>query len=118
MIVGLGMFELSLSQFPDDIVLARSVTLTTSILFQLFLALSTRSKSPVVLQSPLGNPWLLGAVTLSAVAQIILIYSPLSILFSVKAIPVILWEEIVLSSLLAFVIFEILKTLKNLKKGS
>lgn len=113
MILGLGIFSLSLYEFPGDLVLARSATLTISILFQLLLALSTRSKNSIFTQSPFGNLWLVGAVMLSLGIQIILLMTPLSLLFSVKAIPLLLWEEIIGFALLAFLVFEMLKTVKN-----
>ncbi len=109
MILGLGMFKLSLYEFPDDLALARSVALTTSIMFQLLLALSTRTKHSVFSQSPFGNPWLVGAVLLSAVAQVVLLMTPLATLFSVKPIPVLLWEEILAASMVTFIIFETMK---------
>lgn len=113
MIIGLGMFMVSLHYFPDDLVLARSVTMTSSIFFQLLLAMSTRTKRSVFLQSPFGNPWLVGAVTLSVLAQALLLLTPLAPLFSVKPIPLLLAEEILITSLLAFALFEIVKTTMN-----
>ncbi len=116
MILGLGMFMVSLHHFPDDVTLARTVTFTVSIIFQLLLALSTRTKNSVFTQSIFGNLWLLGAVALSLVSQAILLLSPLSTLFSVKPIPLVLIEEILLASFLAFAIFEALKAMKNARK--
>lgn len=118
MLVGLGMFALSLHHFPDDIVMARSVTLTSSILFQLLLALSTRTKHSAFTHSLFGNPWLLGAVSLSLLAQVALLFTPLSILFSVKPIPLLLVEEMIAAALVAFAVFEILKMMKNRRKFS
>jgi Ca2+-transporting ATPase len=94
MILGLGIFALSLYEFPGDIVLARSAALTTSILFQLMLALSTRTKRPVFLESPFKNPWIVGAVSMSFAAQLVLLMSPLSKLFGVKPIPVLLSQNV------------------------
>ncbi len=116
MLVGLGMFSVSLRMFPDDLPLARSVALTTSILFQLLLAFSTRTKRMVFVESPLRNPWLLGAVTMSLLSQVALLMSPLSHLFGVKPIPLILWEEIFAVTIIAFSIFESLKGFRNRKQ--
>ncbi len=112
MILGLGIFALSLYEFPDDLVLARSAALTTAIIFQLLLALSTRSKHSVFTQSLFGNLWLVLAVCFSLVTQLALLMTPLSTLFSVKPIPLLLWEEIAVGTLVTFVLFEILKALK------
>lgn len=113
MILALGIFALSLYEFPGDIILARSGALTTCIIFQLLLALSTRTKHAVFKQSLLGNPWLVAAVTTSLVAQVLLLMTPLSTLFGVKPIPILLWEEILGATFVGFMIFEILKALRN-----
>ncbi len=115
MILGLGMFMVSLHTFPDDLTLARSVALTTSIMFQLLLALSTRTRLTVFQESPFKNPWLIGAITLSVAAQIALLFTPLSILFSVKPIPMVLLTQMLGATLVVFIIFELLKMMKNLR---
>ncbi len=113
MVLGLGMFALSLHQFPDDLPLARSVALTVSILFQLLLAFSTRTKKSVFTEWPWSNPWLLGAVSLSLLAQAALLLTPLSKLFGVKAIPLDLCWELLIAALSMFAIFELIKMAKN-----
>ena len=113
MVLGLGMFVISLRQFPGDLPLARSVVLTASILFQLLLAFSTRTKKSVFTEWPWSNPWLLGAVSLSILAQAALLLTPLSKLFGVKAIPMNLCWELLIAALSMFAIFELLKMAKN-----
>lgn len=113
MVLALGIFALSLYEFPGDIILARAAALTTCIIFQLLLALSTRTKNSVFKQSLFGNPWLVLAVTTSLLAQVALLMTPLASLFGVKPIPVLLWEEILGATFVGFMIFEILKTIKN-----
>lgn len=112
MILSLGMFQLTLSQFHGDLVLARTMALTTTIFFQLLLSISTRTSRPAFLQSPFGNPWLVFAIMVSIALHGLLLYTPLSTLFSVKPIPLLLWEETIGFSLLAFLVFESLKLAK------
>ncbi len=109
MILSLGLFRLSMHHFHDDVVLARTMALTTTILFQLLLAMSTRTRRPVFLQSPFGNRWLVIAIGTSALLHLGLLLTPVGPFFSVKPIPMILWEEMIGACLLAFFIFECLK---------
>lgn len=109
MILSLGMFQLSLVEFPGDLTLARTIALTTTVLFQLLLSISTRTQGSAFLESPLKNRWLLAAIGVSASLHLLLLFTPLSTLFTVSRIPLLLWEETIGFSLLAFALFEGLK---------
>ncbi len=104
--LALGAFAYVRSIVPGDLVLARTVALTTTILFQLALAISTRTKGIAFLASPFGNPWMIGAIGLSFGLHLVLLLSPLSLVFGVTAIPMLLWEEIAVGVLVTFAIFE------------
>ncbi len=110
-VLALSVFKLSLFHFPDDIAMARTAALTTTIVYQMALAFSTRTRSSAFTVSPFQNRWLLFAVFVSIVLHILLLMTPLSVIFSVKAIPILLWAEIIVGATLSFVIFEMYKVL-------
>lgn len=115
MIVCLGVFWLALKHFPGDLLIARSATLTASIIYQLLMALSCRSRLTVFQDFPFKNKWLMAAIATSVTAHALLLFTPLSRLFTVTQIPLIIWEEMIGGALLAFLIFECLKWVKNRK---
>lgn len=111
MILCLSIFKIVLVTVPGDLVLARTATLGASIVFQLFLALSTRSKVTVFQVSPFKNPYLVGAIILSISVHGLLLFTPLAALFGVKPISMIIWEETFGGAIIAFLIFELTKWL-------
>lgn len=110
-VLALTVFQLSLFHFPGDIDMARTATLTTTIVYQMALAFSSRTRSSAFRVSPLQNRWLLLAVFVSLVLHVVLLLTPLRFLFSVKAIPILLWEEIMGGAILTFIVFEMYKIL-------
>ncbi len=112
-VLALAVFRLSLLHFPDDIVLARTAALTATIAYQMAMAFSTRTRASAFLVSPFSNQWLILAVAGSFLLHGILLFSPLSIIFDVKPLPLLLWEEIFGGALLAFMIFELYKLMPN-----
>jgi Ca2+-transporting ATPase len=108
-VLSLTAFQIVLLSEPSNIDLARTAALTTTIIFQLFLACSTRSKQPVWVDPPHQNKWLILAILASVGLHLLLLFTPLSALFQVTAIPIILWEEIIGGSIVAFILFEICK---------
>lgn len=113
MILSLSMFSFSMSQYPDDLVLARTVALTTTIIFQLLLAISTRTTGSVFRHSLLENPWFIAAIFASLSVHVLLLLTPLSLLFSVSPIPLLLLEELIGSCFVGFLIFEGMKLMKR-----
>ncbi|HRH93742.1 MAG TPA: HAD-IC family P-type ATPase, partial [Candidatus Peribacteria bacterium] len=97
----------------SNLMLARTGALTTTIVFQCFLALSTRMKGTVFHASPFGNPWLLGAIGLSLGLHLILLYSPLGTLFNVLPMPAEGWGLILGTTFAGFIGFEICKVIRN-----
>lgn len=112
-VLALVVFELSLMHFPDDLVLARSAVLTTTIVYQMALAFSTRTRKSAFAVSPFSNRWLLLAVGVSLALQAVLLMTPMAEIFSVKPLPIVLWEEIIGGGILTFVIFEFYKLLPS-----
>lgn len=115
MILCLGIFWVVQKHYPDDLILARSATLTASIFYQLLMALSCRSRLTIIEDHPFKNKWLIGAIALSLTLHALLIFTPVSVLFTVTAIPVLVWEEILGGAIVTFIVFECLKWVKNRK---
>jgi Ca2+-transporting ATPase len=59
-----------------DLPYARTMAFTTLMLFQLFNVLNARSDEQSAFQGLLTNPWLWGAVLLSLVLQLVVVYAP------------------------------------------
>jgi P-type Ca2+ transporter type 2C len=59
-----------------DLSYARTMAFTTLMLFQLFNVLNARSDEQSAFQGLLINPWLWGAVLLSLVLQLVVVYTP------------------------------------------
>jgi P-type Ca2+ transporter type 2C len=59
-----------------DLSYARTMAFTTLMLFQLFNVLNARSDEQSAFQGLLTNPWLWGAVLLSLILQLIVVYAP------------------------------------------
>lgn len=107
--LSLGVFLTARRMFPDDLILAQSACLTTTIVYQLFLAFSTRTTRIAFTESPAVNPWLILGAGASFVLQLLLLLTPLSGIFNVKPIPLVLWEEVFGGAIVAFAVFEFLK---------
>ncbi len=112
-ILALSLFALSLRWYPDDLSRARTVALTTTIVFQMLLSYSTRVRGIAFFESPFGNPWLIGAIGCSLLLHLLLLTTPLGILFSVSSLPLTLWGIILFLCLVLFFIFEAVKWLVN-----
>ncbi len=110
--LSLGLFSFVRSIAPDNLVLARTVALTSTILFQMLLSISTRTKAPIFFDSPLRNLWLIAAIAFSLFLHSILLLTPIGVLFGVTAIPLRLLTQVLAASVLAFLIFECVKWAK------
>ncbi len=113
MIVSLFVFRFTLSQFPENLTLARTATLTTTILFQMLLALSTRTRSNVFASSPFKNSWLMVAIAASLLAHVLLLTTPLSMFFFVTKLPFVLLGKIAGAAVVGFLAFECVKWIKG-----
>jgi P-type Ca2+ transporter type 2C len=106
-VLGLFMLEYFTTSNLDK---ARTIALTTLIFFELFLAFSCRSKEKNIFQ--LGfftNKYLIGAVSLSIILHLLLIYTPLASLFSLTGLALMDWARILGASIIGVAILEIRK---------
>jgi Ca2+-transporting ATPase len=107
--VALGMFVYVLHAYDGNLLLARTVALTVTILFQLSIAFSAHTKQVVFREALFSNRWLLGAISLSFLLQFILLYTPLGTLFSVVPLSLILWIQMIVVTVVAFLFMEGIK---------
>lgn len=111
--LALGIFQLAMMQTGGDLAVARTATMTVTIVYQMFLAISSRTKAPIFSASFFGNPLLLLAISVSLLLQAVLLLTPLGSFLEVVPLPVLLWEEISFGVLIAFAIFELLKWMRT-----
>ncbi len=93
--------------------LARTGALTTTIVFQFFLALSTRMKGSIFAANPFGNLWLLAAIGASLCLHLILLYTPMNGLFNVVPMPLEAWWLVLGTTTVGFILFEVCKMIRN-----
>jgi len=105
-IISLGLFYYYLDKGLTE---ARTVVLTTLILFELFLAFSCRSKQSIFRLET--NKLLWGAVILSVVLHIIIMYTPLNLAFKIAPLSLMQWFIIIIISSSGLLFFEVKKAL-------
>lgn len=101
----------------DDLILARTTAMTTTIIFQFFLAFSTRIRHTVFERNPFQNKWLILAVAASLGLHLLLLATPLSRFFFVTMLPPGIWGWVLGCTAGAFVVFEICKLVRNRMSG-
>ncbi len=93
--------------------LAQTMTLTVTVLFELWLVFSVRSTSSAFKPGLFSNKWLNGAVISAIVLQLLVIYTPIgNQLFKTVPIVVTEWPKILLVSAIGFLIIESIRLLK------
>ncbi|MBT3395358.1 cation-translocating P-type ATPase [archaeon] len=108
-ILSLGMFLWAFkSGMPLDKV--RTFTLTTLILFEMSVVYSAKSSRPF--GNLTNNRWLNISVLFSMLLQILVIYSPLNVLFKLAPISILEWIPMILLAGVGFLAVEYLKMLK------
>ncbi|MBL7051569.1 MAG: calcium-translocating P-type ATPase, SERCA-type [Nanoarchaeota archaeon] len=112
-LVTLGIFLYYLNQ-EASLDTARTVAFTTLIMFELFLVFSCRSDTSSLFKLK-NNIYLIGAVFLSLILHLLLIYTPLSVYFSLTALTFQDWILIVPLASIGFLFFEIKKFVKRKK---
>jgi P-type Ca2+ transporter type 2C len=89
---------------------ARTIALTSLILFELLLAFSCRSEKKNIFEIGfLTNKYLVGAVGLSLVLHLLLVYTPLAIFFKLVPLSLTNWIYIAATSVTGLIILEIRK---------
>jgi len=116
-IIALWIFYMVFDNDPSRLDIARTATLTATIVFQMFLALSTRSRLSVFQKSPFSNVWLWGAIALSLGLHLLLLFTPLSTLFKTVPLPIAVWQQIGLFCAIGFLIFELCKMFSNKREA-
>jgi Ca2+-transporting ATPase len=95
--------------------LARTETLTLAIMFELFLAFSTRSSQPIWKVGLFSNKWMIGATLIPFIAQFILLYTPLGNLFYLEYISLHDWLIIACIAIIPIAILECMKCIPRNK---
>jgi Ca2+-transporting ATPase len=80
-----------------------------AILFELFIAMSMRSRQPIWRIGFFSNRWMLGAVAIPTVLQILLLSTPLRAVFQLVPLSAMEWGIVLLLSSSGFLAFEFLK---------
>jgi Ca2+-transporting ATPase len=99
---------------------ARTIAVTTMVLFQFFQAWNSRSELESVFRiNPLSNPFLFYSMVAAFLAQIAVIYVPaLQWVFRTEALSLAEWANIGLVALTVVIAVEIDKAIRRYKKGS
>ncbi|MDD5087117.1 MAG: cation-translocating P-type ATPase, partial [Candidatus Nanoarchaeia archaeon] len=100
--------------YKENLTYARTMVFCTLMMFQMFNVLNCRSeKNSLFKVGVFSNLYLVGAIALSVVLQILVVHTGLSKFFSVVPLSAIEWVYVVLVSSSVFVIVEIVKLFKN-----
>lgn len=112
-IMGVGTLFMFMNYQSIDLVKAQTVAFTTLVMFQMFAVMSSRTLYPSLKHlNPFSNLWLLGAVCLSILIQISVIYwQPLQAIFGTVSLNFMDWLKIIAVSSLGFVFMELSKIL-------
>jgi Ca2+-transporting ATPase len=94
----------------------RTIVLTTAILFELFFVYTCRSKEPLWNIGVFSNKWMNYAVLLSIALHLLLLYTPLGIVFGVVPLSLKDWLFILPFAVSGLILFEIVKFIKNTRK--
>ena len=96
-----------------DIQKARTLALTTDILFEMFFVFTCKSEKSLLKIDIFNNKYLIGAVLITITLQILVIYSPLNAIFELTALSVKDWIKVLLFSISGIVFFEAKKLIKK-----
>lgn len=119
LIMGLGTLYLFMQYKDVDLPKAQTIAFTTLVMFQMFAVMSSRTlHSSLRKLNPFSNLWLLGAVVLSLVIQVIVIYwPPMQVIFGTVPLLGIEWLKIIGISSLGFFGMEISKLIMGGRNG-
>lgn len=108
LIMGLGTLFMFIQYKDVDLSKAQTIAFTTLVMFQMFAVMSSRSLYPSIKKlNPFSNMWLLGAVCLSILIQIAVIYlPPLQAIFGTVSLLAIDWLKIIAISSIGFIMME------------
>ncbi len=95
--------------FLEDLTKARTMVLTVSILYQMFFVFTCRSDESLFKIGFFSNRKLVYAVSITILAHLVLMYSPLSLVFSMTQLNLSEWVIVLLLASPGLIIFEISK---------
>ncbi len=95
---------------------ARTIAVTQAIMFEMFFVFSCKSDKSIKETNLFSNKYLIGAVLITVVVQIIAIYTPLGIPFKFTPLAVKDWLIILLTSSSGFIFFEVKKLIRSKDK--
>ncbi|MBT3834825.1 cation-translocating P-type ATPase [Candidatus Peribacteria bacterium] len=93
--------------------IARSMAVTTSMLFELTLVFTCRSRRSLLSIGPFSNPYLIGAVGIAFAIMLTIMYTPIAPMFYMIPLSLSQWMLPVVWSAGALAFFEIAKVLKR-----
>jgi P-type Ca2+ transporter type 2C len=96
-----------------DLDKARTITVTASVIFQMFFVFSCKSNRSLKETSLFSNKYLIGAVLLTILLQLLIIYSPLNTIFEFSPLSITDWLLIVAAGSTGFIFFEVKKLIKK-----
>lgn len=100
----------------ETVEVARSTTFTLVVVLELLLVFNVRSRHPFWKIGLLSNRWLVGAVAVPIVLQMLVLYTPLNGIFSLQPLSLLQWGEILAIGLSGFFVFELLKATHRPRK--
>jgi len=110
MIGSLGVFRYAYKGIESNYMYATTMAFTTLVIFQMFHVLNSKSLYLSVFKVGLfKNKWLIGAIGLSLTIQLLLLYTPLNIIFNTVPLSIFDWGIILLVTSSVFVVREIWK---------
>ena len=92
---------------------ARTIAVTTSVIFQMFFVFSCKSELSLKKVSLFSNKYLIGAVLLTVILQVLIIYTPISEVFEFTPLSIKDWIIIIAASSIGFIFFEAKKLIKS-----
>jgi len=92
----------------------RTMTVTTSIIFELFIVFSIRTRKSIFKAGFLANKWLFRAVIFTLLLQILVVQSPFNFIFKFVSLSLFDWFKIIIASVSGVVLMEIIKFFKPL----
>lgn len=108
LIMGIGTLLLFQAYKGDNLNKAQTVAFTTLVMFQMFAVMSSRTLYPSLKHlNPFSNLWLLGAICLAILIQVLVIYwLPLQIIFGTVSLSLYDWLKIIGVASFGFILME------------
>lgn len=111
LVMGTGTFLIFTHYLEDGLSKAQTIAFTTLVLFQMFAVISSRThQSGLKHLNPLSNKWLFGAICLSLLIQVAVVYlPPLQAIFGTVSLSAFEWMSMIAVASLGFIVMELIK---------